>query len=375
MMSVITALQSGLKGASSWITANLVTSGVIVALVTSGVSLYTSVSTAREKSLESERAFDEDFVKLLRESILEKTKALASSGRVEDEQQAAVSLLALEGLASTENERGTILLVGARLLNASSTREDTGHPAARFLNVVFGEIEQQLAEGVDKQENQDLLNLMRSPSFVDLVSAGYADEYYKDEVTVANSPIQPTLLGDQPITHPAKAQLLYEIGPNSLDGWIDVGTWRTDIRVDLARAVLPATLTTDQIAHHMTTVLFDHVNPMVNRSQLSRHSYPTGVRLLDARLLRDRAPSVFVYQEKKSIIKIGDLGRVIGAVPAAACVDFVEQLVPVLVFINPRRLGESTGRKDDLVGLVHVWGHVTLAKQCSDGLASLPLER
>jgi hypothetical protein len=362
------------RGTFAWVSANLIASGVVVALITSLASLWVSHNSAEEKSIESIRSFDVDFVKFLTASILANTKALASTGNVDDEQQAAVSLLALEGLASTQNERRTVLLVGARLLNASSKREDTGHPAARFLDLAIGEIEQQLADGVDKQQNQDLLNLLRSPSFVDLVSAGYADEYYNDAKN-PESPIQPTLFGDQPITHSAKAKLLYEIGPKNVDGWIDVATWQTDIRVSDSAGSFPVLSDFENLRRHMKNLFFDHVAPTLEPRQLGELHESHGLRVLDARLLRDRPPTVFFQRESGNIVKFGDLGRVVGAIPAAACVNVVDQPKPVLVFVNPFRLGKLHTSRHALVGLIHLWAHVNLSEACVDGMPNVVMQR
>jgi hypothetical protein len=186
------------------------------------VSTGFNVWNAYDKSRQETQTEVQAFTKILTDTVLKDTQPFDKGGTSYDEQKATVALMALDGLATNEEERRTVLYIGARLLTASSTRADTGGPGARFLDVAIGRI-----LGDPSGENKRLLAFVRSPGFVDLATAGYETRYYFDNMSITE--IQPTLDGDEPITNAAKGALLADIAPQNPMAWIHLASWRTSL--------------------------------------------------------------------------------------------------------------------------------------------------
>lgn len=339
---------------------------VVVAIVSAIVSIYGAVITTQEKNEESFRAFDAGFVKLLNDNVLRNTKVLTKKADFDDEQRAAFYLFALDGLASTVSEHRTVLLVANRLLNASTARYDSGYPAARFLDVAIGEIDDELKAGQDVDKNKELLTLIHSPEFLDLAASGYAQQYYKDLTDPGHADFQPTLLGDERILYPAKEELLWEIGQRPVNGWIHVASWRTHYAFNIPASGQPPRWTKDvdagRTSEYYPFPMYDYLSKGNLRDLLA--GQVVGARLLGSRLLRDRPPSVYVSNDGS--IREGILGRITGDVPISACVDLLEPARPVLVFVESQRLHR---RKTAFAweGVAHLWAHVGLSKGCADG--------
>jgi hypothetical protein len=323
---------------------------VLTLAVNGGVAYFGEVGKQREAT----QQFNASFTQILTQDILDKTHALATSGTLEDEQAASVALFAMDGLADSEAERRTVLLVGARLLNASP-REDTGGPAARYLDIAIKQLEEQQQRGPNRAQAQDLLDMIRSPGFVDLIAAGYSRQYFND-VLDHDSLIRPTILGDQMITQEDKLDLLQAVTPADQSGWIHVATWSTDAALNTSRpldygAMRDALL--DPAGGHVRKMVYGYADPTrAFAAWLHASAQPQFFRLEVARLLRDGAPQVYAVSENQLA---GTLGRVIGALGPSTCVQVLEPARPVLVYFKQPYYATSdrTAR-----GRFHVWVHV-----------------
>lgn len=314
------------------------------------------------------------------------------------EEKAAAELLALQSLAVTSEQRRSVLLVGGRLLNANTDTEATGQAAARLLTILIDED--------DKDGDRQAEDLTKSDSFLNLVTAGYSNDYYNDDYSLPNY-VWPTLNGDQPVTHDAKLQLLLRLTPKNYDGWIHVQTLATSYVFDrqaprgaatpLPRSpsgleTPPPTITQKTAQNflgaisavsigrdlsHAENVLAEYVISPPNASAKSQESKvgfvdakslladpptATTLLLLKARLLRDRPPVEYVNPD--GTFFRGSLGRVTGVVAPGGCVQLVEPAHPVLVFVGSDVAKLANVPKRKWVGLVHIWIHVRPSSNC-----------
>ena len=321
---------------------------VLTLAVNGGIAYFSESARQREAT----RQFNATFTTILTQDILDKTHSLAASGTLQDEQAASVALYALNGLAETESEQRTVLLVAARLLNASP-REDTGGPAARFLDVAIKNLEDERRRNTDARQAQDLLDLVHSPGFVDLITAGYALEYFND-ILSRDSEIRPTVLGDQMITHESKLALLQAVTPVDKTGWVDVATWTTDLvfggrNFDYWTA--SKALMANPSAHH-PTMAFGYSDPAAQLAWISGADQPRYIRLQAPRLLRDAPPQIYVVSGTQLA---GSLGRVIGAFSASTCVEMLDPARAVLVYVaQPAYVTRDRTQH----GRIHLWAHV-----------------
>ena len=118
-----------------------VVGGAIAFVVSTAFNFWNTL----DKTTQERQAQAATFSKILTQSVLNDTKPFDKDSTIYDEKKATVSLLALDALAVSEEERRTVLYIGARLLTASSTRADTGGPGARFLDVAIGRIKADIA--------------------------------------------------------------------------------------------------------------------------------------------------------------------------------------------------------------------------------------
>lgn len=361
---------------------NLLAPAAIGGLVAAGVSIYTSIGAEHEKA----RAYQAAFEDLINKQVIS-NQIFTNAGDVADEQRAAVTLLALRGLAETEAQRELVLALAARLI-AVNPKPDTGGPSARVLSVLTQEVDNDLSAGRDKQLNQHLHDLTRSRAFLDLVTSGISDKYYIDGTDESRKSDWPTLNGDEPIPLPAIRNLLFQLGPgpDKIDGWVNLATVGTDYRFpkDAESAAAAAPVKARTAADFIASTI-DVASGNLNQVHGVRSQYaieiplgaqsppnnllidadkwksrqPAGVLMLEARLLRNRAPVVYVNPD--GTFREGSLGRVIGAVPAATCVDVVEPVRFVLVFVDSKYVrGEKA--PNHWYGLAHLWAHVRASK-------------
>ncbi len=369
--------------------ANFAAPVALVSLISAAVSVYAAIDASREHA----RAYEQTFENLLDKQVVA-NRIFLPEGGLPDEQKAAATLLALQGLAETEAQRETVLLFAARII-AVNPKPETGGPSARVLTLLIQQIDDDLRANRDRAANQRLRDVSRSRAFLDLVTAGISDEYYNDDVAhPARREAWPTLNGDQPLSTEAIRDLLFEIGPEQdrIDGWVHLATFGTDYRyakqtneqaVEAAGALRRETArnfinSTIAVASgdltHARDIRYQYAieapAAKAGRVQIvliGPHTWtsriPTGVLMLKARLLRDRPPVVYVNPD--GTFRKGSLGKVLGAVPAATCVDIVEPVRNVLVFVDSKYV-EGEGLPSHWYGLIHLWAHV---RSSQDGCA------
>lgn len=378
----------------------------IATIIASSISIYTTVNAQHDKRVEVGREF---------EKLVTGTPIMgAFKGTDVAEEQAASQLLALQAVADSSSDRRTVLLIGARLLNANATSEATGGPAARLLSVL---IDQDL-----RGHDPDIRELIASQSFLDLVTAGYENDYYNDNLNRGSS-IWPTLNGDEPITHEAKLALLKRLTPESYDGWLHVATFSSTYHFRNASAPIdpkattkvPARESAPDIEHSQKPLgiktatdfleALDEVNdrldvdrardvlaqyaipasglaavhldpaasaPPVRKTSLplfrastlvATDGGPTELVMLKPRLLRNRPPVEFVNPD--GTFHKGSLGTITGVVSAASCVKVVEPMRPVLVFVTGEMSKHVPGAStSQWTGLIHMWAHVRPSDVC-----------
>jgi hypothetical protein len=317
-----------------------------------------------------------------------------------DEQKATSQLLALQSVADKTEQRRTVLLLAARLLNANTASDYTGGPAARLLNILLAE---DLRSGDD-----GLRSLIRSQEFMDLVTAEYTKDYDNDNLS-RDSQFWSTLNGDEPITHEAKLAVLVQLSAPTFEGWAHVATFSTSYRFPRARthamrsaapsiaiqvekpqAPIGAKAAHDFLAsinevnrNHSMQAAKDLLAqyaiapvaarggkapdlaplPLFRRTDLMADSLPVKLIVLRPRLLRNRAPLEYVNPDGS--FQKGSLGTVIGALAPGACVEVLEPLHPVLVFVTQPMSSYVPGPKSDgWIGLIHVWAHVHASSGC-----------
>jgi hypothetical protein len=351
---------------------------VIASFIASLISIYTAVN-AHNKELR-------DYGTQFEQSLTAESVMAAFKGSDVAEEKAAADLLALQSLAVTSEQRRSVLLLGGRLLNANTNVEATGQAAARLLTILIDEDE--------SDHDRESINLVESASFLNLVTAGYANDYYNDNYSQPNY-IWTTLNGDQPITHDAKLQLLLSLTPKKYDGWIHVETLATDYAFDRKPAISHATAENFAAAistvsmkrdmSHAGNTLAEYVilphsasgasavasDGYVQSSSLLETMGPTtSLLLLKARLLRDRPPVEYVNPD--GTFFRGSLGRITGVVPPGACIQLAEPAQPILVFVPSHQLTPVQQKTTNLtnpelekwIGLIHIWIHVRPSSDC-----------
>jgi len=382
---------------------------VVASLIATAVSVFTAFNAAQEQQRQYNTKFEElltrpEIASAYGGSYVDLSAQNKDRARQQDrenfeqsvrEQRAAAALLSLGAVADSETQRRTVLLIGARLLNADSNYTQTGAPAARVLTVLIDEADtgRFSLNPWERAKNAGLWRTINSQSFRDLVTAGYSSDYYNDDFTNrAMWPYSPTLNGDAPITTDARYQILHKLTRPQYDGWIHVATFGYRFPRSVAPhasahasggvpAVSPALaadfldemidVTIRRDAANIEPILTQYAIPDPRRAQpvqmrfeprevLASKELPLALVMLRNRLLRSRPPVQYINPDGK--FRKGSLGAILGAVAAGACVTVVEPFVPVLVFVPtdvatgvPGPKGATSQR---LSGLVHMWAHV-----------------
>lgn len=351
---------------------------VIATFIASGVSVYSAINVHTKELRDYGTEFEKQ---LTADSIM-----AAFKGSDVTEEKAAAELLSLQSLAVTSEQKQSVLLLGAKLLNANTDTDATGQAAARLLTILIDED--------DKTGDGQLQALTASASFLDLVTAGYSNDYYNDDYTHMQSYDWPTLNGDQPVTHDAKLDLLQRLTPPNYDGWIHVQTLGTTYLFDRQKSSAAATITKTTAQNFLTAINevsngrdMSHSPPgdvlaeyviYPHRAQSQEQSSNAGyveasallsdppavstLLLLKARLLRDRPPVEYVNPD--GTFFRGSLGRVVGVVPPGGCVQEVDPGQPILTFVPSEAEKSPSVPKGKWVGLIHVWIHVRPSNDC-----------
>ena len=387
-------------------------------IIASLISVYTAVGAAQEKQREYNTKFQElvtspdiktafggQFVDdAAKTGKLDRTKESFEQGV--REQKATAALLSLQSVADSETQRRTVLLIGARLLNADSSYVGTGGPAARLLTVLIDEVDsgRESWNPMERHRNERLWDTINAQSFRDLVTAGYSSDYYNDDFS--NVPLRtysPTLNGDAPITADPKFQILHKLTPDRYEGWVHLATFGYKFPRGVkartapgssrgsAQPVLTPQLASDFLKEMVDVTLDRHVGNVdrvtaqyaiadprevppvdprfIAGKLVSPDTYPKQLIMLRHRLLRNRPPVQYINPDGK--FRKGSLGKILGAVPAGACITVQEPLLPVLVFVptdvvsppaaKPSSQAPAAPAADgsqSLSGLVHMWAHV-----------------
>jgi hypothetical protein len=377
----------------------------ISTLVAAGVSIYAEYSTAQANA----QTYNASFEKLLSDSVI------ANKGfYTGDTRQAAATLMALEDLAETERQKETVLLIGARLVHANPDPSAAAAPA-RVLAVMIDEAE----------HDATLRAFVHTRSYFDLVTSGYENEYFVDSEQPRKQ-MMVTLNGDQPVGTGPEETLLEKLGtpPTRADGWIHLATFSTTYRHEITPAAASARASTAKggasavvpktaiaFVSEMAEVSHGNFNHACNvREQFAiatdapaqaqpsavgspapsppsdpqcapaalgamppliapttwTSRRPEGLLILAPRLLRDRPPVDFVSPD--GTFMQGSLGRIIGVVPAGTCIDAVDDVRPILVFVESQysrgKLPPHTKPEPNhWAGLIHLWAHVEPSKR------------
>ncbi len=370
----------------------------ISTLVAAGVSIYTQYNASRENA----QTYNASFEKLLADSVVA-NKAFYTG----DTQQAAATLLALQDLAETEQQKETVLLIGARLVHVNPDPSAAAAPARA------------LAVMLDSADHDAILHtFIHSRSYFDLVTSAYADEYFED-AEQKRKQLMATLNGDQPVGTEPEEALLEKLGPaQDRAGWVNLATFSTTYHhaitptqpnvhrsrvTGAAQTVAPKTAVAfvSEMAEvasgnlgHACNVRAQYavempeaspsplpasaaadpkcapppvgaMPPLIGATSWTARR-PAGLLVLGARLLRDRPPVVFVNPD--GTFMQGSLGRLVGVVPAGTCVDVIaDDVRPVLVFVESQYLRGKpqphvTPEPDHWAGLIHLWAHVAPSK-------------
>jgi hypothetical protein len=376
----------------------------LATVIASGLSIYTALTAAHEKQEEYNAKFEQlvtdksifdafggYYLPERGESAYEISKNKASHDQSVLEQHATSTLLSLQSVAESETQRRTVLLIGARLLNADVTHAATGADAARLLELLIDETDAGRSSWnpFEAGLNSRLWRTIQSDSFKDIVTAGYANDYYNDFGGEDTRLDWPTLNGDAPISHDAKFQVLWRLTASQYDGWVHVATYKYEFPrgapqpknlieymtdVNLRRNVANVGQVVTQYAipdPRVTPVINPPFTPpeLVDPKRFPPNTLPTWI-MLRSRLLRERPPVEFMSAD--GTFRKGTLGRIVGAVPAGSCISVVEPLLPVLVFLPAHVVANRKPTKSDpLVGLVHFWAHVQASKHDEDCLAAI----
>lgn len=397
----------------------------IASIVATALSIYAAVTTAHQKQQEYNQKFEQlvddqrildafggVYVAMPNTNAYSLARTKASYTQTVREQQATATLLSLQSVAESETQRRTVLLIGARLLNADTTSVATGADAARLLTILIDEADmgRHSWNPFERSINSRLWETITSTSFLDLVTAGYSNDYYNDQLGNADlRPYWTTLNGDVPVSHDAKFQVLWKLTPSPYEGWVDIASFKYNYpRQPLPRAkqvtqgaaqspVSPKTA--KDLIEYVTEVTL-HRNVSNVGAIMSQYAVPdprqtpvadplfSASRLVDAtqfpatwimlrhRLLRVRPPVEFISPD--GTFRKGSLGRIVGVVPAGSCITVVEPVQPVLVFL-PSNVVENVPPPGTssvpLEGLVHLWAHVRATKDDENCLAVIEKPR
>ena len=377
----------------------------LASIIASALSINAAVSTAREQ----QREYNEKFESLLNDKAIIGTFG-ASNGQAVREEQATATLIALQSVAESETQRRTVLLIGAKLLNADPSYIGTGADAARLLTLLINEVDLGRSSWnlAERNVSSHLWHTVSSDSFLDLVTAGYENAYFNDDYSqLVVRPYLTTLNGDAPISHNAKFEVLWELTHRQYEGWVHLATFNYRIPGE-STAVARRTSAGSQLAVPPKTAI-DFITDMTNvslrhdvtgygmmaaqyaipdpRATPLRNALFSASELVDAsefpakwimlkhRLLRDRPPVEYVNPDGS--FRKGSLGRVIGVVPAGSCITVIEPLQPVLVFVPTFAIEgkpmPARGSKEPIAlgGLVHMWAHVRASKSDAECLKTV----
>ena len=381
---------------------------VVASLIATAVSVFTAFNTAQEQQRQYNTKFEElltrpEIASAYGGSYVDLSARNKNRAQQQDrenfqqsvrEQRAAAALLSLGAVADSETQRRTVLLIGARLLNADSNYTQTGAPAARVLTVLIDEADtgRWSWNPWERAKNAGLWRTINSQSFRDLVTAGYSSDYYNDDFTNRPMwPYSPTLNGDAPITSDSRYQILHKLTQPQYDGWVHVATFgyrfprsvtprasahaaggvppvSRALAADFLEEMVDVTIRRDPA--HIEPILSQYAIPDPRGAQPMRlrfdprevvasKQFPLALVMLRSRLLRSRPPVQYINPDGK--FRKGTLGAILGAVAAGACVTVVEPFVPVLVFV-PTDVATGVpgpkGAPQRLSGLVHMWAHV-----------------
>ena len=394
---------------------------VISTLVATVLSVYTAVNAAHEKQRDYNTKFEalvngaaiKDafggwFVPNPKQSPYDRDRSKARFDQSVREQKAAATLLSLQSLAESETQRRTVLLIGARLLNADPRDPGAGGPAARLLTVLIDEADagRHSLQWGERSTNERLWKTITSESFRDLVTSGYGSDYYNDDWDLAS--YSPTLNGDAPISSEAKFQVLWRITPERYEGWVHLATFAYDFPPNATPQIRPSTppiaaqsAVTPQTARNfirkMTAASINRDfsgrgqivaqyaiadprhkpphDPLFDKAQLNDpKQYPDTWIMLKPRLLRSRPPVQYINPDGN--FKKGSLGSILGVVPAGSCIVVSEPLEAALVILESKYTDPIAAKKkkpaNHLTGRVHMWAHVHGSKQDAEAcLASV----
>ena len=401
---------------------------VIASLIATGVSVYTAIGTAQQNQRDYNTKFEQLLVapeigSAFGGSYVDMSPKTAKHDLAKElqlqgirEQRATAALLSLQSVADSETQRRTVLLIGARLLNADPGYTATGGPAARLLTVLIDEadIGRHSFNPWEREKNAGLWETINTQSFRDLVTAGYSSDYYNDDFSDTTLlPYSPTLNGDAPITTDPKFQILRKLTPDRYDGWVHLATFGYHFPRDVtprSAAGSPAgaqPLLSRQVASDFLNEMMDvserrnaaNVGPILAQYAIAdtRQNIPASLQfsavelvsakmqpmalvMLRHRLLRSRPPVEYINPDGK--FRKGSLGKILGAVPAGACVTVEEPFLPVLVFVpswvvapKPSPPAHPASGPEPLSGLVHMWAHVRGSSAGEDCLSTVSSAR
>lgn len=378
---------------------------VIASLIATGVSVFTAIGTAQQNQRDYNTKFEQLLVapaiaSAFGGSYVDDSAKTAKHDQQKEsflqsvrEQRATAALLSLQSVAESETQRRTVLLIGARLLNADPGYTGTGGPAARLLTVLIDEVDigRHSLNPWEHQKNAGLWATINTQSFRDLVTAGYSSDYYNDDFSDKTFwPYSPTLNGDAPITTDPKYEVLAKLTPpDRYHGWVHLATFKYNFprNVKPRGATGPPPRIPRQVASQFLDEMTDvtirrnaaNIGPVlaqyaiadarhdfhgslefVGRDLIGTNMQPTALVMLRHRLLRSRPPVAYI--DPDGTFHKGSLGKILGAVPAGACVTVEEPFLPVLVFVPSSLVGPNPSAPPKgstaLSGLVHMWAHV-----------------
>ncbi len=383
---------------------------VIASLIATGVSVFTAIGTAQQHQRDYNTKFEQlvvapEIASAFGGSYVDASAKTAKQDQAKEsflqsvrEQRATAALLSLQSVAESETQRRTVLLIGARLLNADPGYTGTGGPAARLLTVLIDEADsgRQSFNPWERQKNAGLWQTINAQSFRDLVTAGYSSDYYNDDFSDAKlMPYSPTLNGDAPVTTDPKYQILQKLTRDSYDGWVHLATFAYHFPRNVAPRSAPGSLrgsppvVTRQVASDLLEEMTDvtdrrnaaNIGPIRAQyaiadtgagarrnlefvaGELIGPKMPTALIMLRHRLLRSRPPVEFINPD--GTFSKGSLGKILGAVSAGSCVAVQEPFLPVLVFVpswvaswKPGQPAHPPKGPQTFTGLVHMWAHV-----------------
>ncbi len=355
----------------------------VASLVATVLSVFTALNAAHDKQREYNAKFED--------LVIAPEIRTAFGGTYAKEQQATAILMSLQSLAESEIQRRTVLLIGARLLNADPKDPDTGGPAARLLTILIdqADVGRDSWNPSERRLNEHLWDTINSQSFKDLVTAGYSNDYFTDDRIH-----KPTADGDEQVNHDAKFQVLWKLTPADYDGWVHLATYRytfphtaqtfvsemTEVTLRQKMMKYVGEITAQYYAITDTRKKPSH-DPLFVAPQRVGGDYPRTLVMIKHRLLRSRPPVQYINPDTE--VRKGSLGKIIGVVPAGSCIVEREPMQAVLVFppfgappkvnANASTKAKATQKtspkvktKAPLTGFVHLWAHVHGSKKAEE---------